>query len=68
MPQLRQSDSKGWRRARRFERAAVNLSWKGSVHPDDYGHIEREYQEAAAALREHLNNQAQQIARLKEGK
>lgn len=33
-----------------FERAAVNLSWKGSQHPDDWEKIEIKYAKARSAM------------------
>lgn len=37
-------------RLKNFERAAVNLSWKGSMHPEDHRDIEIAYKKAKAKL------------------
>jgi hypothetical protein len=38
------------RRIKKFEEAAIELSWKGSRHPDDHKDIEKEYNRARKAL------------------
>lgn len=43
---------------KRFEQAAVALSWKGSQPSQDWGDIEREYKDAVNKLREHTSSLA----------
>lgn len=39
---------------RRFEKAVIELSWKGSRHPEDWDAIQDEYQAAKENIKKYL--------------